>query len=65
VVVNGYTRDHDLDAAELVVDGFGEPDAPARVLADRVDSGCTGVLDGAVLRRVLGGGRARVGDSQG
>ena len=59
VVVNGYTEDHDLDAAELVLDGFGEPDAPARVLADRVDSGCEGVLDVEVLARVLAGGRGR------
>jgi HAD superfamily hydrolase (TIGR01509 family) len=62
VVVNGYTEDHDLDAAELVLDGFGEPDAPARVVADRVDSGCDGVLDLDVLTRVLARGRARTGD---
>ena len=61
VVVNGYTEDHDLSQAELVLDGFGEPDAPARVLADRVDSGCEGVLDAAVLGRVLERGRARTG----
>jgi hypothetical protein len=48
-----------------VLDGFGEPDAPAQVLADHVDSGCTGVLDGAVLGKVLAGGRARAGDAQG
>ncbi|MGH9282044.1 MAG: HAD-IA family hydrolase, partial [Acidimicrobiales bacterium] len=35
VVVNGYTAGHDLDAAELVLDGFGDPDGPARVLSDR------------------------------
>jgi HAD superfamily hydrolase (TIGR01509 family) len=58
VVVNGYTEDHDLQAAELVLDGFGEPDAPARVLADRVDSGCDGVLDLDVLARVVARGRA-------
>jgi HAD superfamily hydrolase (TIGR01509 family) len=62
VVVNGYTEDHDLDAAELVLDGFGDPEAPARVLADRVDSGCDGVLDLDVLSRVLAGGRGRVGN---
>ena len=61
VVVNGYTEDHDLDAAELVLDGFGEPDEPARVLADRVESGCDGVLDLDVLTRVLAGGRGRSG----
>ncbi len=63
VVVNGYTEDHDLYAAELVLDGFGEPDAPARVLADRVESGCEGVLDLDVLSRVLTAGRGRNGGS--
>ncbi|MFN2608028.1 MAG: HAD-IA family hydrolase [Acidimicrobiales bacterium] len=58
VVVNGYTADHDLDAAALVVDGFGEPAAPARVVADRVGSGCTGVVDLAVLTAVLASGRS-------
>jgi hypothetical protein len=52
-VVNGYTRDHDLDAAGLVLDGFGEPDAPAAVLADRANTGCTGVLDVASLTKLL------------
>ena len=52
VVVNGYTADHDLDAADLVLDGFGEPDAPAEVLADPAGTGCTGVLDLDVLRQV-------------
>ncbi|MGI9033598.1 MAG: HAD-IA family hydrolase [Acidimicrobiales bacterium] len=52
VVVNGYTADHDLGAAELVVDGFGAPDAPARVLADWVGTGCEGVVDLAVLERL-------------
>jgi HAD superfamily hydrolase (TIGR01509 family) len=61
VVVNGYTEDHDLDAAELVLDGFGEPDAPARVMADRVDSGCDGVLGIDVLGRVLARGPGRGG----
>ena len=59
VVVNGYTEDHDLDAAELVLDGFGEPEEPARVVADRVESGCDGVLDLEVLARVLARGRGR------
>jgi len=52
VVVNGYTIDHDLSAAQLVLDGFGQPDHRARVLADRVDSGCTGILDLATLTRI-------------
>ncbi|MCA1691341.1 MAG: HAD-IA family hydrolase [Actinobacteria bacterium] len=54
VVVNGYTRDHDLAAAGLVLDGFGEPDAPAEVIADRAGTGCRGVLDAAVLARLAG-----------
>ena len=56
VVVNGYTRNHDLDAAGLVLDGFGEPDDPAEVLADRAGTGCTGVLDKATLARLLDSG---------
>ena len=45
VVVNGYTREHDLAAAALVLDGFGMPDAPATILADRAGTGCSGVID--------------------
>jgi HAD superfamily hydrolase (TIGR01509 family) len=52
VVVNGYTADHDLDEADLVLDGFGEPDAPATVMSDRAGTGCDGVLTLDVLRRV-------------
>lgn len=54
IVVNGYTRDHDLDRAGLVLDGFGAPDAPAAVLADRAGTGCRGVLDLATLARLVG-----------
>ena len=52
VLVNAYTQDQDLVGADLVMDGFGEPDAPARVLSDPhgVDPG--GVLDPATLRRL-------------
>ncbi|HEX2275147.1 MAG TPA: HAD-IA family hydrolase, partial [Acidimicrobiales bacterium] len=53
-VVNGYTRDQDLEGAGLVLDGFGEPDAPAEVLADRAGTGCQGVLDRETLERLLG-----------
>jgi HAD superfamily hydrolase (TIGR01509 family) len=53
VVVNGYTRDHKLEGAALVLDGFGEPDDPAEVLVDRAETGCQGVLDRAALERVL------------
>ncbi|HUR17881.1 MAG TPA: HAD-IA family hydrolase [Acidimicrobiales bacterium] len=52
VVANGYTVDHDLGAADLVLDGFGELSQPATVLADPVGSGCAGVLNVATLRRV-------------
>lgn len=53
VVVNGYTREHDLDRAGLVLDGFGEPDEPAEVIADRAGTGCRGVLDVATLARLI------------
>jgi beta-phosphoglucomutase-like phosphatase (HAD superfamily) len=53
VVVNGYTCDHDLTGADLVVDGFGQPDEPAQVLADPRQTGCDGVLDAGVLSRLL------------
>lgn len=52
VVVNGYTAGHDLDVADLVLDGFGEPGAPASVLADPAGTGCRGLLDLTVLRRL-------------
>lgn len=50
VVVNGYTADHDLSGADLVLDGFGTPGAPAKVLADPHGTGCDGILDASVLR---------------
>jgi HAD superfamily hydrolase (TIGR01509 family) len=53
VVVNGYTADHDLAAADLVLDGFGQPGEPAQVLADRAATGCTGILDAATLAKLL------------
>jgi len=60
VVVNDYTGDLDadeLDQAELVVEGFGEPGSPARLRADHVGSGWNGVLDAEVLARVGARGR--------
>lgn len=59
VVVNGYTRHHDLSAADLVLDGFGEPASPATVLADRAGTGCAGVLDASTLARLLLGSAER------
>jgi len=60
VVVNGYTAGHDLTGADLVLDGFGEPSRPARVVADPHGTGCAGVLDAAtvaaIARTRLGGG---------
>ena len=53
VVVNGYTAGHDLTGADLVLDGFGEPDAPANVLSDPHATGCAGILDVDVLRILL------------
>jgi hypothetical protein len=53
VVVNGYTADHDLAGADLVLDGFGEPAAPATVVADPHGLEVKGILDVGVLRDVL------------
>jgi HAD superfamily hydrolase (TIGR01509 family) len=53
VVTNGYTADHDLAPADLILDGFGEPDRPARVVADPHGTGCTGVLDVDALARLI------------
>jgi HAD superfamily hydrolase (TIGR01509 family) len=53
VVVNGYTVDHDLAGADLVLDGFGEPGAPATVLADPHGTGCDGILTAGLLRTLL------------
>jgi HAD superfamily hydrolase (TIGR01509 family) len=50
VVVNGYTADHDLAGADLILDGFGEPGAPAMVLADPHGTGAGGILTGPLLR---------------
>jgi HAD superfamily hydrolase (TIGR01509 family) len=58
VVVNGYTADQDLDGADLVLDGFGEEGAPARVIADPRGTGCSGVLDVSVLRKLLAAAKA-------
>jgi HAD superfamily hydrolase (TIGR01509 family) len=53
VVVNGYTAGHDLAGADLVLDGFGEPGAPAQVLADPHGTGSDGILDSVLLRTLL------------
>ena len=53
VVVNGYTVDHDLTGADLVLDGFGEPGEPAAVLADPHGTGSDGILTVDLLRTLL------------
>ncbi len=55
VVVNGYTADHDLSGADLILDGFGDEDAPARVVSDPHASGCDGVVRLDALRHLVGG----------
>ena len=53
-VANDYTAGQELAGAPVVLDGFGMPDAPARVL--RGDAGLVprGMLDVASLARVAG-----------
>ena len=53
VVVNGYTADHDLAGADLILDGFGQPGAPAAVLADPHEIGGDGILTADLLRTLL------------
>jgi HAD superfamily hydrolase (TIGR01509 family) len=50
VTVNDYTRDHDFQGASLVVDQFGEPGAPGRVLHGLSEP--QAVVDLALLRRI-------------
>jgi len=52
IVVNDYTREQDFEAADLVLDGFGLADAPARVLSDPLSLDPPGRLDVETLRRV-------------
>ncbi|MDH3948610.1 MAG: HAD family hydrolase [Gammaproteobacteria bacterium] len=53
ITVNDYTRDDDFSDAALVLDTFGEPDAPCHVLAGdaKTLNGST-CLDVATLRRL-------------
>lgn len=51
VTVNDYTRDHDFREAAIVLDRFGDPDAPAAVLAGpSLNGSCC--LDLAALRKL-------------
>nr|MDQ3093330.1 HAD family hydrolase [Actinomycetota bacterium] len=52
VVVNDYTREQDFDDADLVLEGFGRPDAPVSVLADPHRLDPPGRLDVDTLRRL-------------
>lgn len=53
VVVNDYTARQDFSAAELVVDGFGEP-GHATVLRGRTDALVDGAVRPATLDRLVG-----------
>lgn len=52
VVVNDYTRAESFDSADLVLDGFGTADAPAKTLADPHSLEPPGRLDLETLRRL-------------
>jgi len=58
VTVNGYTKNDDFDAAELIIDQFGEPGAPFELLggswAGRL-AGNTACIDIATLGHLMNG----------
>ena len=56
ITVNDYTREHDFNAAELILDSFGEPQQPFQVLAgdSQIVNGAS-YLDIALVRRVHAG----------
>lgn len=58
VVVNDYTREDDHSAADLVVDGFGDADSPARVLHGPPDALDTGSIAPASFAYIHGAVRA-------
>ncbi len=51
VTVNDYTKDHDFSKAALVLDQFGEPDAPFTVLSG--DAGTEACVTVGLLRKVF------------
>jgi hypothetical protein len=58
VTVNDYTLNDDLSTAELVVDQFGEPDAPLAILGGTWAGRLTGspaYIDLAVFEQLLNG----------
>lgn len=61
VVVNGYTNDHDLTGADLILDGFGDAKEPAHLIADPHRIAPGGSLSPADLRRL--GNEERAGAS--
>lgn len=56
ISINDYTRDHDFDDAELILDGFGEPNQPFQVLGGMRElvNGST-YLDIDLVRRIHAG----------
>ncbi len=56
LIVNGYTAEHDLSGADLVLDGFGDDDTPARVVADPHGTGCDGVVRLEILQELVEAG---------
>ena len=55
VVANGYTAGQPLEGAVLVMDGFGQPEEPARVLRGDPALAPDGLLTVSTLRRVASG----------
>jgi HAD superfamily hydrolase (TIGR01509 family) len=53
VVVNDYTRDQDFDDADLILEGFGRPNAPVGVMSDPHGLDPPGRLDVDTLRRLV------------
>lgn len=53
VAVNGYTKDEDFNGAAIVLDNWGEPDAPFTVLSG--DAGEATCLDLDLVKRLHGG----------
>lgn len=53
VSVNGYTQDEEFDGAAIVLDHWGEPDAPFTVLSGDADG--ASFLDLALVKRLHGG----------
>jgi HAD superfamily hydrolase (TIGR01509 family) len=56
IVVNDYTREQDFSEADLILDGFGPADSPARVLSDPLGLEPPGRLDVETLRRLAARG---------